>query len=201
MQSELNNSPIDHVDLDRLTHHTVLPQTRMSIWIDRLLVNIGQLFAWIWVILMAVIILNVFMRYVLGEGRIELEELQWHLYAVGWMIGLSYCYVADDHVRVDLIHDRMTLKMQAWVELLGIVFLLMPFLLMILWYAIPFISYSWELGEVSEAPGGLPYRWAVKAVLFIGFALLTLALISRLSRVIRLLFMPCQVAEAMPVKA
>jgi TRAP-type mannitol/chloroaromatic compound transport system permease small subunit len=145
---------------------------------------------------MAVIILNVLMRYVLSEGRIEFEELQWHLYAVGWLVGLSYCYVADDHVRVDLFHDRMSLKKQAWVELFGILFLLTPFLVVVLWYVIPFISYSWEMGEVSAAPGGLPYRWAMKTVLLIGFVLLALAVVSRFSRVVALLFMSGPAATA-----
>ena len=190
MQSESYNKPIYHLELDRLVHHTCLPETVISKSIDSVLRAIGHLFAWTWVILMAVIIINVLMRYLLGEGRIEFEELQWHLYALGWMIGLSYCFVADDHVRVDLIHDRMSLKTQAWVEFLGILFLLTPFLIIVLWYSIPFITYSWQLGEVSEAPGGLPYRWLIKSVLFIGFALLAMAVVSRFSRVVALLCFP-----------
>lgn len=201
MESEANNSPIDHLELDRLVHHTELPETFISKSIDRTIRTIGHLFAWTWVVLMAVIIINVLMRYVFSEGRVEFEELQWHLYAIGWLIGLSYCFVADDHVRVDLIHDRMSLRTQAWIELFGILFLLTPFIAVVLWYAIPFITYSWELGEVSEAPGGLPYRWAIKAVLFIGFALLALAVVSRLSRVVALLFMPRQQAVAIPGQA
>jgi len=200
MKSEHINLPIDHVDLDRLAHHTELPHTRISTSIDKLLNSIGHLFSWTWIMLMAVIILNVFMRYALDEGRIELEELQWHLYALGWLMGLSYCYVHDDHVRVDLFHDRMKLKTQAWIELLGILFLLTPFLIMVMWYAIPFIRYSWELGEVAAAPGGLPYRWAIKAILFISFALLSLALISRLSRVLSLLFIPKTASESILVR-
>lgn len=201
MESEANNSPIDHLELDRLVHHTELPETFISKPIDQAIRTIGHLFAWTWVALMAVIIINVLMRYLFSEGRVEFEELQWHLYAIGWLIGLSYCFVADDHVRVDLIHDQMSLRTQAWIELLGILFLLTPFIAIVLWYAIPFITYSWELGEVSEAPGGLPYRWAIKAVLFIGFALLALAVVSRLSRVIALLFMPRQQAAAIPSQA
>jgi TRAP-type mannitol/chloroaromatic compound transport system permease small subunit len=145
--------------------------------------------SWTWVVLMVVIIFNVVMRYLFNQGRIEFEELQWPLYAIGWLFGLSYCFIADDHVRVDLIHDRLSLKAQTWIELLGIVFLLIPFLTLVLLYAVPFILYSWELGEVSDAPGGLPYRWAIKSVLFIGFGLLALAALSRLSRVCALLFL------------
>lgn len=179
---------VSHVDLDRLTHHTELPETRLSTWLDSIITCIGKAISWAWVVLMAVIILNVFMRYVLGEGRIEFEELQWHLYAIGWLCGLSYCFVADDHVRVDLLHHRLSLRTQAWVELIGLTFLLIPFISIVLWYAVPFVMYSWTLGEISGDPGGLPYRWLIKGVLFFGFSLLALATLSRLSRVCTLLF-------------
>jgi len=188
MQPKIDIPTIAHLELDSINHHTQLPETAISKLFERVLLVIGNLASWIWLVLMAVIIINVLMRYVLGFGRIEFEELQWHLYAVGWLIGLSYCYVADDHVRVDLIHDRLTLKTQAWIEFLGIIFLLTPFIILVLWYSLPFIIYSWELGEVSGAPGGLPYRWIMKGMLFIGFALLLMSTISRFSRVCSLLF-------------
>ncbi|BFM51287.1 TRAP transporter small permease subunit [Marinomonas sp. THO17] len=166
-----------------------LPETQVSKFIDQIIYYVGQTISWIWVLLLLVIVLNVFMRYALGEGRIEFEELQWHLYATGWMIGLSYCFVRDKHVRVDILRDCMSLKTQAWIELLGILFLLLPFIGVVIWYSIPFIHYSWELNEVSAAPGGLPYRWVIKSVLLFGFILLSLAVLSRLSRICSLLFM------------
>jgi len=175
-------------DPDQLNSHSRLPTTPLSRRLDALLRWIGQAVSWIWVLLMAVIIVNVFMRYALGEGRIEFEELQWHLYAIGWLLGLSYCFAADDHVRVDLLHHRLAPRTQAWIELFGIFCLLLPFVGMVLWYAIPFISYAWQTGEVSGDPGGLPYRWLIKSVLLLGFMLLALAMVSRLSRVLALLF-------------
>jgi len=182
-----------------LNQHTRLPTTAISRMLDRLLQAIGQAASWIWALLMGVIILNVFMRYALGEGRIEFEELQWHLYSIGWLLGLSYCFATDDHVRVDLLHHRLALRTQAWIELFGILFLLAPFIGIVLWYAIPFISYAWQTGEVSGDPGGLPYRWMIKSVLFLGFFLLALATLSRLSRVIALL-LPARV-HAVSVQA
>ena len=56
--------------------------------IDAFIHNVGEIFNWLWVVLIAVIILNVVLRYVFRSGMIELEELQWHLYAVGWLVGL-----------------------------------------------------------------------------------------------------------------
>ena len=66
------------------------------------------------------------MRYLFSEGRIEFEEIQWHLYGIAWLIGLSYTLVHDDHVRVDVLHERLNLKAQVWIEFLGILLLLLP---------------------------------------------------------------------------
>ncbi|NVJ55809.1 MAG: TRAP transporter small permease subunit [Vibrionaceae bacterium] len=176
-----------YVNPDDLIHHTTLPETKISLMFDALIKHVGDLFSWVWILLVGVIISNVVMRYVFHNGLIEFEEIQWHLYSLGWLVGLSYCFVADEHVRVDLIHDRMSLVTQAWVELLGMLFLLLPFIVLVIIYAVPFVLYSWEVKEISDAPGGLPYRWAIKAALFAGFALLWLASISRFSRIISLL--------------
>ncbi|MDP6980541.1 MAG: TRAP transporter small permease subunit [Myxococcota bacterium] len=165
-----------------------LPHTRLSRRLDSLVTRIGDAVSWLWIVLLATIVTNVVMRYVFGEGRIEFEELQWHLYAIGFLSALSYGVVTDDHVRVDFARARMDVRVQAWVELYGILLLLFPFVVLVLHYAVPFIAYSWQTGEVSQAPGGLPYRWFIKGVLFAGFALLGLSAWSRLCRVWSFLF-------------
>ena len=67
-----------------------LPHTRLSQRIDRWIEAVGSAVSWLWLVLLATIVLNVVMRYVFGEGRIEFEELQWHLYAMGFLTALSY---------------------------------------------------------------------------------------------------------------
>jgi TRAP-type mannitol/chloroaromatic compound transport system permease small subunit len=89
---------------------------------------------------------------------------------------------------VDVVHERLSPRAQVWIELYGIVLLLLPFCALILIYAVPFVSFSWAMDEVSASPGGLPLRWLIKAMLPIGFALLALAAISRLTRVWSFLF-------------
>lgn len=165
-----------------------LPPTPLSQTIDGWIAAIGRMVSWIWLLLLGVIVLNVLLRYAFGEGRIEFEEIQWHLYAVGFLVGLSYAYQADTHIRVDLLHERLTLRSQAWIELYGILLLLLPFIFLILIYSVPFVLASFELSERSQAPGGLPARWLIKAALPVGFALLLLATLSRLSRVWAVLF-------------
>lgn len=166
-----------------------LPDTRLSRVIDPVLSRIGQWTSCLWLILMAIIVANVVARYVFGKGRIEFEEIQWHLYACGFLLGLSYAYQTDDHIRVDVLHERLTARTRAWIELYGIVLFLLPFIALMVVFSFPFVGASFELGEISQAPGGLPYRWAIKAVLPAGFILLLLAALSRLSRIWSFLFL------------
>ena len=138
--------------------------------------------------MIAVIVLNVTMRYLFGEGRIEFEEIQWHLYAIGFLVGIATCMDSDDHVRVDVFHERMSLRSQAWVELYGLLLLFFPFVISVLSFSLPFVSYSFAIAEVSDAPGGLPFRWVIKSFLSLSMLLLIVGGISRLSRVTSFLF-------------
>jgi TRAP-type mannitol/chloroaromatic compound transport system permease small subunit len=166
-----------------------LPHTPLTDRIDGVLVNIGKLVSLIWVVLLAVIVVNVLMRYAFNEGRIELEELQWHLYSIGFLLGLSYAYQADTHIRVDVVHERLSARTQAWIELYGIFLFLLPFITLVLIYSMPFVASSFSLNEVSPSPGGLPLRWLIKAFLPLGFVLLALAVVSRLIKVWTFLFL------------
>jgi TRAP-type mannitol/chloroaromatic compound transport system permease small subunit len=166
----------------------MLPHTAFSRQVEPWLIRVGQWISWIWLILMGIIVLNVVLRYVFGEGRIEFEEIQWHLYSVGFLIGISYAYQADAHIRVDVLHERWPPRLQAWIELYGILLFLLPFIALILVFSVPFVLQSYDLAEVSQAPGGLPLRWLIKAALPLGFVLLLLATLSRLTRVWAFLF-------------
>lgn len=168
--------------------HRALPHTRLTLRLDALIRKVGDTLSWIWLVLLATIVLNVVMRYVFGEGRIEFEELQWHLYAIGFLAGVSYAVESDDHVRVDFVRARLSQRTQAWVELYGILLLLLPFISLIVYFSLPFVAYSWQTAEVSAAPGGLPFRWLIKGALLAGFVLLGVAAFSRLLRVSSYLF-------------
>ena len=165
-----------------------LPHTRLSERIDNFVQRIGHALSYIWLALLGVIVINVLLRYLFSEGRIELEELQWHLYSVGFLLGMSYAYQADAHIRVDVFHERFSPQLRAWIELYGILLFLVPFIALILIYSVQFVSSSYLVGEVSPSPGGLPYRWAIKAMLPLGFALLLLTVLARLIRVWYFLF-------------
>lgn len=165
-----------------------LPETALSRVIDPLLDRIGRWTSWLWVALLAIIVINVLLRYAFDEGRVEFEEIQWHLYACGFLLGLGYAVQTDSHIRVDVLHERFSPTLQAWFEFYGILLFLMPFVALMLIFSVPFVAASFRLSEISNAPGGLPYRWLIKAMLPLGFGLLGLAACSRLSRVWKFLF-------------
>lgn len=187
-QQSSAGKPGEHDLLHELIHHVELPHTAFSRRIDKMIRVIGASISWIWLLLVAIIITNVTMRYLFGQGRVEFEEIQWHLYSIGFLLGLSYCMESDDHVRVDVLYERFSLRTKAWVELFGTLFLLLPFLILVLRFSIPFFIYSWSINEVSDAPGGLPWRWAIKSFMAIGMILLLVVSLSRLSRVTAYLF-------------
>ena len=173
------------VAIEAAAHHDfALRDTTAARWLDRFVYAVGEVFHWIWIVLVAVIIVNVILRYVFSRGMIELEELQWYLYAVGWLIGLSYTFISDDHVRVDVLHEKLSYRGKLWFELGGLLLLFLPFVLFVVIYAVPFVELSWVTNERSTSANGLPARWLVKGFLLFSFVLLALAGIARLLRVV-----------------
>ena len=152
--------------------------------LDTLIRSIGHVVMWSNFILIFVIILQVVLRYGFGQGLVILEEVQWHLYALGIMFGASYSQMLDSHIRVDIIHARLSAKWKRRWDLFGIVFLLLPFIVIIFHQSLDFVYESWRVNEHSDAPMGLPWRWAIKSVIPISFGLLFIATISRAFRII-----------------
>jgi len=148
-----------------LPHRERFPHTRLSLFSRRFFGRLLRALSWIWLILIAIVVINVTMRYLFGEGRIEFEEIQWHLFAAGFLIGLATCMDSDDHIRVDVFHDHMSLRKQAWIEVYGLLLLFLPFVV-----------------------AGLPFRWVIKSFLPLSMLLLLLAGVSRLSRAATCLF-------------
>ncbi|MBB4267993.1 TRAP transporter small permease subunit [Roseospira visakhapatnamensis] len=180
-----NGEPLDDHGLPR---DRLLPRTRISNVIDRFILRIGHMASWIWVALIIGIIANVTLRYVFGRATVWLEELQLYFYAIGFILGLSYALTYDRHVRVDALAERWSMRTRAWVELTGMLVLLLPFSVAILVEAVPYVLTSITLNEGSPSPGGLPYTWILKSFIIWGFALIFLAALSRTLRCTALLF-------------
>ncbi len=144
--------------------------------------------SWIWLVLVAVIGAGVLLRTLFGIGRIDLEELQWHLYAVGFLVGIVGCAVHDRHVRVDVFREGMDARRRDWVDLYGLLLFQLPFLVLVLWSGLPLVVESFSSGERSGSAGGLSHRWILRSALPLSFALLLAASLARTRTVARRLF-------------
>lgn len=125
---------------------------------------------------MVLMILNVFydviMRYFFKSGSIAMQEMEWHLFSVIILIGISYTLKEDGHVRVDLIYDRLTPRKKALINMVGAVLFILPITILVGFDSIANVKEAYSSMEGSGDPGGLPYRWIVKALIPLCFLLL-----------------------------
>jgi TRAP-type mannitol/chloroaromatic compound transport system permease small subunit len=149
---------------------------RLCAWIDAVSEWTGRATAWLVLGMVLLIDYDVAMRYLFRVGSVALQELEWHLFALIFLLGAAYTLKHDDHVRVDLIYQSrwMGHRRRAWVDLVGTVLLLVPFCLLVIVSSWPFVQSAFVHAEGSPDPGGLPYRWLLKAAIPLGFGLLML---------------------------
>lgn len=163
---------------------------RLANTIDSFILSIGNAISWLNVVLVLVILAQVILRYVFGLGQIFLEEAQWHLYAVLVMFGIAYGVVDNAHIRMDLIYSSRSERTKEWIEIFGQLFFVMPLSLILFLKGIDLVESAWRVNEGSPSPGGLPWRWAIKAVLPASMLLYLLASITRTIRSITHILSP-----------
>jgi len=151
---------------------------RVSAWIDALNEWIGRGTAWVSLALVAVVFIDVVMRYALNRSFVFAQELEWHIFAFIFLIGAGYTLLHDGHVRVDIFYQRFGFKGRAWINLLGVLIFLIPGCLMVILTSWHFVVRAFAVGEGSPDPGGIPYRFIVKGLIPVGFSLLLLQGIS-----------------------
>ena len=150
----------------------------VSCWIDTLNEWVGRGVAWVTAGLVMVVFVDVLMRYLFNTSFVFTQELEWHLFAFIFLIGAGYTLLHDGHVRVDIIYQRLGLKGQAWINLLGVIFFLIPGCLMVMSTSWKFALNSFMIMEGSPDPGGVPFRFIVKGFIPAGFFLLLIQGIS-----------------------
>ncbi len=152
--------------------------------IDTFIKRLGSATCWLNTILVVNIVVQVILRYALGEGKIWLEELQWHFYAVLFLVGLSYCLTTDTHVRLDIFHRKFSAAQKEYVDLFGMLFMVLPFFSILFFHGLDFMATAWHVNESSPHPLGLPYWWIIKAFIPATMFLVILAALSRIVRAV-----------------
>ncbi|WP_210395027.1 TRAP transporter small permease subunit [Motiliproteus sediminis] len=136
---------------------------------------LGKLTAFLFVLMLLNVFYDVVSRYLFNQVSIGMQELEWHLHATIFLLGVPYALRVGGHVRVDLIYERLSSKKKAWVDLIGTLVLLLPFCLLVVWYGYDFAHEAYTLGETSGDPGGLPYRWIIKSMIPVSFGFMALS--------------------------
>lgn len=122
---------------------------------------------------------NVILRYLFAIGPVALQELEWHLMVPVALVGSAYTMRHHGHVRVDIFYDRFRPRVRAVINLFTAIGLLASSVL-IFWLSLNFVHQAYEIGEGSPDPGGLEYRFILKAMIPLGFALLALQAVAHI---------------------
>ncbi len=152
--------------------------------VDRFVIQVGNVFAWLFPILMLAIVTQVIIRK-MGNNQAWLDDLQWWLYGVSMMVGFAYAITTNSHVRVDIFHAKFSREKQARIELFGLGWLLLPFLAIQGDIFMHYAYASWLVGEVSDSPTGLHGIYMLKMFLVSLFVLGILATLSAMWRYLR----------------
>jgi TRAP-type mannitol/chloroaromatic compound transport system permease small subunit len=141
--------------------------------IDRLNAWVGKYV--IWLILAATIIsgVNAVVRKVFNTSSNAFLEVQWYLFAASFLLAAGYTLLEKEHVKVDVINAKLSLRTRVWIDVLGFALFLTPMCLIVLYYGVPFFLQAWNTGEMSSNAGGL-IRWPVYLMMPLGFGLLLL---------------------------
>ncbi len=162
---------------------------QLSVKLDQFSEFSGKLISWLVLAMVLLVSYDVAMRYFFLSGSIALQEMEWHLFSLIFLIGAAYTLKHDDHVRLDLFYKSrfMSDERRAWVNLLGSLLLLIPFCILIISTSWPFVFQAYIHLEGSPDPGGLPYRWILKAGIPLGFTLLLLQGVADIAKNLKLI--------------
>jgi TRAP-type mannitol/chloroaromatic compound transport system permease small subunit len=139
--------------------------------IERLVDVVGECTSWIALAIVALMATNVLLRYLFRTGSVWAQELEWHLLVPLVLFGMSYALRHGDHVRVDILYARFSPRAKVTVDLLSAV-LCLALSVIVIALSLHYVEQSYVIGEQSQDPGGLPYRFLLKGLIPVGFALL-----------------------------
>jgi TRAP-type mannitol/chloroaromatic compound transport system permease small subunit len=158
----------------------------LSRGIDRVTEAIGKSVGWLILVAILVSAANATLRKLFNESSNAWLELQWYLYGAAFLLAAANTLKQNEHIRIDIVYGMLSRRTQHWIDLLGHLIFLMPFVVLMDVYLGPWVLQSYHNGEVSNNAGGL-ILWPAKALLLAGFALLTVQGLSEIIKKIAIL--------------
>jgi TRAP-type mannitol/chloroaromatic compound transport system permease small subunit len=158
----------------------------LSSIIDKFNALVGRSMGWLILIAVLVSATNAVVRKLFSVSSNAWLELQWYLFGAAFLLAAAYTLRENGHVRIDILYGRVSDRTRQWIDLLGHIFFLMPFTLLMIWYLVPYVSQSYASGEVSTNSGGL-IIWPAKAFMLAGFVLLAVQGVSEIIKKIAII--------------
>jgi TRAP-type mannitol/chloroaromatic compound transport system permease small subunit len=143
-------------------------------FLDKSIKFLGSFTALVVFVLVVLVVYDATLRYLFSGGSIALQELEWHLFDVIILFGIAYTLKENAHVRVDIFYASYSEKTKALVNTIASIFFILPFSFLIIYIGIDFVMLSFVQNETSSNPGGLEYRYLVKALLPLSFILVSM---------------------------
>jgi TRAP-type mannitol/chloroaromatic compound transport system permease small subunit len=142
--------------------------------VDRLVCGLGRMVSWLTVIMVLITATVVVLRYVFGVGWIWLQETVTWMHATVFLLAAAYTLSRDEHVRVDIFYRGMSPRGQALVDSLGVLLLLLPTCLWIVFSAWDYVAASWQVRESSLETGGMPGLFLLESLIIVTPVLLAI---------------------------
>jgi TRAP-type mannitol/chloroaromatic compound transport system permease small subunit len=158
----------------------------MNIWVRRieaLIDGAGRITLYLALAMIALVASNVLLRYAFSIGSVWAQELEWHLLAAVILLGMSHALQRGESVRVDVFYADFSPRAKFFVNLVSGL-LMVAIALIFIKLSVNYVAQSFAIGETSPDPGGIPYRWAVKGLIPLGFGLLLLQALGALMKLI-----------------
>ena len=152
---------------------------KLSRYIDAATERIGRMAIWVVLIIVLFSSMNAVLRYFFNYSSNAFLEAQWYLFGLIFLSCSGYTLLRNEHVRIDLLFHKLSKRGQAWVDILGILFFLMPMAIAIMTLSWPVFIRAFETSEMSNSPGGL-IIWPARLMIPAGFLLLVLQAVSEL---------------------
>jgi len=140
--------------------------------IDAVSAFVGKVAAWLVLVAVLVSAGNAMIRKTFDISSNAWLELQWYLYGAVFLLAAAYTLQRNEHVRIDFVSNMLTKRTRDWIDLLGHIFFLLPFTIMMVYLSYPWFIRSFNSGEFSSSAGGL-ILWPAKILILLGFTLLT----------------------------
>jgi TRAP-type mannitol/chloroaromatic compound transport system permease small subunit len=140
--------------------------------LKKIISKTGKISSWFSLALVLLISTDVLLRYVFNFSTAALYEMEWHLFAIIFLLASPYTLQKNKHVRVDVFYNNFSKRKKNIIDLIGNIIFLIPFSFIIFYTSLPFVEDSFSILESSPDPGGLPYRFIIKSIIPIAFFLL-----------------------------